>query len=198
MKRTIAGVVLAAAMATDAPAQEARATVPRSVLEAQELLVAAYPELREGRMAWRVEPTTSGVAVEAAPARLSFDAPPPLALVAATLLADEEGRVQELRVAGALIDAARAKLVGRSSSAPTNARAKFPPDDPDALESLVPAGLQARLGAPTVRERTFRTEGSEDEAQTWRVEVESPDVVPVRYTLVFEPFEGRLLSVVRR
>jgi hypothetical protein len=76
-------------------------------------------------------------------------------------------------------------------------RAKFAPDDPAAVESLVPEGLQARLGAPTLRARTLAGDGPQGEAQ-WQVDVESTDLVPLRYTLAFEPVEGRLLSVVRR
>jgi hypothetical protein len=79
--------------------------------------------------------------------------------------------------------------------------AKFPPGDAEAAESLVPPGLQQQLGARTRRETSFRAEGTVDapqDAQTWRVELDTDGAVPHRYTLVFEPVEGRLLSVVRR
>jgi hypothetical protein len=186
-RATVGALLLAAAM--NAHAQDARPQVPAVVLEVQELLVAAYPELRAGRLSWRVTPTATGVVVEARPAPVTFDEAPGDALVVATVVHDEQGRLQELRSEGRLIAAARANVAGR---------AKYPPDDPDALATLLPAGLQARLGAPTVRERRFRADGSVDEAQTWHVELEPADGAPYRYVLVIEPVEGRLLSVVRR
>jgi hypothetical protein len=65
----------------------------------------------------------------------------------------------------------------------------------------VPPGVQQQLGARTRRETSFQTEGTVDapeDALTWRVELDTDDATLRRYTLVFEPVEGRLLSVVRR
>ncbi len=192
MRRTVTGTLLMLGIAVSAGAQETQRAVPALVREAQELLIAAYPELREGRLTWRIVPTETGVVVEVRPQTVPIETTPSAPLVAATVEADEQGRVQALRADGALIAAARLKAAN-----PTT-RAKFPPDDPTAVETLVPAGLQTRLGAPTLRERTFVADGAPDEAQTWRVDVESTETVPQRYTLVFEPVDGRLLSVVRR
>ena len=190
MRCRLAAGLMALAVAASADGQVTRRAVPALVREAQELLIAAYPELREGRVAWQIAPTETGVAVEARAQIGPFEATPTAPLVAAIVDADEEGRVRALRADGALIAAARQRLAD-----PTT-RARFAPDDPTAVETLVPAGLQARLGAPTLRARTFAADG--DEPQTWRVDLESTETVPQRYTLVFEPVEGRLLSVVRR
>jgi len=187
--RALMGLLLCIAASAGTQAQERR-PVPAVVREAQELLIAAYPELREGRLTWRIVPTATGVVVEVRPQTVPVETTPSVALVAATVEADQQGRVRELRADGALIAAARLKAAN-----PTT-RAKFAPDDPVAIETLVPAGLHTRLSAPTLRERTFIADG--DEPQTWRVDVESTETVPQRYTLVFEPVEGRLLSVVRR
>jgi hypothetical protein len=191
-KRALVGALLMTASATTAFAQDRRPAVPALVREAQELLIAAYPELREGRLSWRIVPTESGVAVEARAQTSPFEETSAAPLVAATVVADEHGRMQELRTEGALIAAARAK-----GSNPTT-EPQFAPDDPAAVETLVPAGLQARLQAPTLRARSFTGDGSQGEAPAWQVDVESTDLVPLRYTLAFEPVEGRLLSVVRR
>jgi hypothetical protein len=67
------------------------------------------------------------------------------------------------------------------------------------VATLVPAGLQQRLRAGAIRETTFRAASEvPTEALTWRVELDTTDAVPQRYTLVFEPVEGRLVSLVRR
>ena len=65
----------------------------------------------------------------------------------------------------------------------------------------MPLGLQRQLGAAAVRGPTFRAAGTVEapqDALTWRVELETDDPHCRPYTLVFEPIEGRLLSVVRR
>jgi hypothetical protein len=191
-RRVLVGALLMTATATHALAQDRRPVVPAVVREAQELLIAAYPELREGRLSWRIAPTESGVMLEVRPQMSPFEEMAGAPLVAATVMADEHGRVQELRADGSLIAVARQKALNQAI------RAKFAPDDPAAIESLVPEGLPARLRAPTLRARSFAGDASRGEAQAWHVDVESNDTVPQRYTLVFEPFEGRLVSVVRR
>ena len=192
-RHTIVGLLVLASAAPSAQTPTPRVPVPAVVHETQALLIAAYPELRKERVAWRVATISGGAIVEARYRAEPFDAAPSPPLVAATVAADEHGRVQELRASGTLIDAARQPRTLRGA-----VRVKFAPDTPEALDALVPEGISARLGAPRVRARTFIAEGTPDEAQTWRVEIESTDVVPQRYTLVFEPVEGRLLSVVRR
>jgi hypothetical protein len=191
-RRVVGGALLLIATATPALGQDRRPAVPALVREAQELLIAAYPELREGRLSWRIVPTESGVTVDARVQTSPFEEAHSAPLVAATVVTDEHGRIQELHADGALIAAARAKAAN-----PTT-QPRFAPDDPAAVEGLVPAGLQARLQAPTLRARSFTGDGSQDGAPAWQVDVESNDPVPQRFTLAFEPVEGRLLSVVRR
>jgi hypothetical protein len=190
--RALVGTLLVIATATNALAQDRRPAVPAIVREAQELLIAAYPELREGRLSWRIAPTESGVVVEARPQASPFEETLGAPLVAAVVRADEHGRVQELHADGALIVAVRQK------ARDPRIRARFSPDDPATVESLVPEGLLARLSAPTLRARSFADDRSQGEALAWQVDVESTDLAPLRYTLAFEPVEGRLLSVVRR
>jgi hypothetical protein len=210
LKRTM-GWALAASLllAGRAAAQDRRVSIPVSVREAQGVLVAAYPELREGRLAWRIESTPTGVVVEAREAVMPTDATASRTapLVAAAVTVDEQGRLQALQAGGTLIERARQQSAGvatRSRDVDADLKAlgaKFPPGDPAARDSLVPLGLQHQLGAPTRRETSFRAEGTADapqDALTWRVELESGEAVPRQYTLVFEPVEGRLLSLVRR
>ncbi len=185
-------------------AQEPRPSVPSHLREVQAVLVAAYPELREGRIAWRVESTEAGLVVEARVGSTALEVPAPTpAMLAATVVVDEQGRLQEMRARGTLIASARAKTPtmgmskGRGADFAAGVRAKYPPDDSEALETLLPSGLAVILGATSVGERTFRevVEDAPEDAQTWHVELKTP---AFRYGLVFEPVEGRLLSVVRR
>ena len=183
-------------------------SLPPAVREAQGVLIAAYPELREGRIAWRIESTPTGAVVEArrAAAPLEMAASQTAPLVAAIVTVDEEGRLQALEASGTLIEGVRQTAAGvvRSRAVDTDLRAlgaRFPPGDLEAAEGLVPPGLQQQLGARTRRETSFRAEGTVDapqDALTWRVELDTDGTVSHRYTLVFEPVEGRLLSVVRR
>ena len=207
-RRVLTGVVAAVLSgAVSAPAQDVTSLSP-PVLEAQGLLIAAYPELREGRITWRVDATAERVVVEARRATSPLDiaatsAAP--ALVSAAIAIDERGQLVTLEAGGTLLATARRKAAGAArqrdaSDALKRGGAKYAPDsDASTLDSLVPAGLQRKLGTTAVRETEFRaTSESLSEALTWRVEVESAETVPRRYTLAFEPVEGRLVSVVRR
>jgi hypothetical protein len=188
-------------------AQERGVPIPALVREAQGVLVAAYPELREGRVTWRLATTATGVEVEARQPRTpSEDVTTMAPLVVATVTVDVEGRLAMLGARGSLIDVALQKSAGaRSSDADADLRAvgaKFPPGAPAAaVDTLVPPGVREVLGARLVRETMFRADGTADapqDARTWRVELETDDPTGRPYTLVFEPVEGRLLSVVRR
>ena len=70
--------------------------VPPSVREAQELLVAAYPELREGNWRGGSSRRRPGPPSKRVGRDRRSTPRPPVALVVATLLVDEQGRVQEL------------------------------------------------------------------------------------------------------
>jgi hypothetical protein len=207
--KTIGLAVLVAILPASAAArQDGELSVPVALREAQQLLVAAYPELREGRVTWRLDVAGSTLTVDARRVESMADLTrETLPLVGARVTTNDEGHLQELRATGTLIAQARQRVAptpGRARSVDEvlkSAGAAYAPGDAEGLEQLVPAGLKVRLGAPTVRERLFRADASADapeEALTWRVELEAEDPLGPRYTLVFEPVEGRLLSVVRR
>jgi len=197
-------LVLGALVPGHAAAQAPRRDESPLVREAQALLLAAYPELRDGRVSWRVDTTTNGLVLDAhritSPEQILAASSMPL--VGARVVADERGALQALRARGTLIDEARQRLAGASSTARsaedilTAADAKYAPSNEGALATLVPAGVASALRA-TVRDRTFRETVADaaEEALTWRVELDTADH---GYTLVVEPVEGRLLSVVRR
>jgi hypothetical protein len=115
--------------------------------------------------------------------------------------------LEDLQVRGTLLDRARRRSAGAGAGArdvDTDLKAlgaRFPPGEPTAIDGLVPAGVQQHLAAHLVRETRFRIESPADapqEALTWRVELETDDRAARPYALVFEPVEGRLVSVVRR
>jgi hypothetical protein len=209
LQRTMRWALAMSVLAGVAAAQERGVAIPPSVRETQGVLIAAFPELREGRVSWRIVTTAAGVEVEARQPLTPLDvsAMQTTPLVAATVTVDEEGKLQALQARGRLIDRARQKSAGageRSRDVDADLKAvgaKFPPGDTATAAALVPLGLQQQLGAPTVRETTFRAEAPADapqDALTWRVELETGDAARRPYTLLFEPVEGRLLSVVRR
>jgi hypothetical protein len=205
MRRQSAWMVGVMLATTALSAQERGVQIPAAVRETQGVLIAAFPELREGRVAWRITTTATGVEVEARQPGTPFaDQTTTAPVVAAMVSIDEQGRLAALAARGTLIDDARQKAAPRSGDVDADLAAvgaKFPPSDAAAREVLVPVGLPRALGAATVRETTFRAEGTVEapqDARTWRVELETDDADRRPYTLVFEPVEGRLLSVVRR
>jgi hypothetical protein len=208
------GLVLAVLLAVDPAAQEGRAVVTTAMRDAQALVTAAFPELHDRgvRVAWRIEPTATGFVVEAGEAVVPFGAGARApALVIAAVVVDDDGRVTAVRTSGVLLERAqqraREATAGRVSDqaiadALRNARARFVPDDVSDPRTLVPAGIHQRLGAPEIRIATFRgaTEEGPEAALTWRVELDRQEAsgVLTRYTLVIEPMDGRLVSLVRR
>jgi hypothetical protein len=209
LKRTTMVCALAASVLLTGRVTAQRQSIPPADREAQAVLIAAYPELREGRFAWRLEATSTGAVLEAREAVTPVDvsASQTAPTIAATVTVDAEGRLADVQVRGTLLDRARS----RSAGAGTGARdvegdlraigAKFPPGEPTVTDGLVPAGLQRHLAAHLVRETRFRAEApanAPQDALTWQVELETDDRAARPYTLVFEPVEGRLVSVVRR
>jgi hypothetical protein len=150
VQRLMVGALAAGVFWTgEVAAQERGVSLPAAVREAQGVLVAAYPELREGRIAWRIESTPTGAVVEArrAVAPLEASANQTAALVAATVTVDEQGRLQALDARGTLLEAVRQATAGagRSRAVDTDLRAagaRFPPGDLEAAEGLVPLGLR--------------------------------------------------------
>ncbi len=86
--------VLAASVGVGVAAQERGVAIPAAVREAQGVLVAAFPELREGRVVWRIVTTATGVAVEARQPATPFEDLTAMApVVAAAVTVDEQGGV---------------------------------------------------------------------------------------------------------
>jgi hypothetical protein len=204
LRSPIVWALLAGMLPGHAAAQERRRDESPLVREAQALLLAAYPELRDGRVSWRVQMTSTGVVLDArritAPEQILAASSVPL--VGARVVADERGALQALRAHGTLVDEARQRLTAATSPTRstedilTAAGARYGPSNESALATLVPAGVPRVLRA-TVRARTFRETVADaaEEALTWQVEL---DTDTHTYSVLFEPVEGRLLSVVRR
>jgi hypothetical protein len=213
------------AQGPERPIEPPRQSPPPEWSVAQRVLLAAYPELRDRRIDWHVDGTGPALVLEAreavsplagvssgstaiADASASPDAgaaPPAPPLVRAVVALDTEGALVALHVDGAL---ARPPAWTALQVAPTPtpdalraAGAKFPPDDPAGPSGLVPVGVVQVLGATDVATPTFKTAAvpGEADALTWQVGLTGAATDPLHtYTLMFEPLEGRLLSVVRR
>lgn len=204
--------ISACATATTAWAQEApNVREAPGVEDVRQLLVAAYPELLEGRVSWRVTTTATGLVVEAHRVELPFAPLPPMtaALVTGTAVVDQDGRLESLTAGGTVLDSLRQKAAalttrGRQGVDEVLKRegAKFAPDTPEEeTAKLVPAGVRTVLKTPVARAHTFRSDPPPDrakEALTWQIELEGGDASAAAFTVVFEPIEGRLMSVVRR
>ena len=97
LRRTIVWA-LAASVGVGVAAQERGVGIPAAVREAQGVLVAAFPELREGRVAWRIVTTATGVAVEARqPATPFEDLTTTAPIVAAAVTVVAQGGVETLQ-----------------------------------------------------------------------------------------------------
>jgi len=185
------------------------------VRAAQAVLLTAYPELRTRRVTWRVQPTPTGLVVvlDARAPLGPFEPPPPPSaepLVRATVELDDAGTVRALRAVGTAVGTARLAALRATLGSPTErvaadalraASARFVPDPTTDTRGLAPAGVRTVLGAPDLRSPRFALARDETgDSLTWRVELERTvgGVVTRSYTLVVDPFDGRLISLVRR
>jgi hypothetical protein len=201
--------VLGAAMPAGAQEPPALREAP-VVEETRQLLLAAYPELTEGRIAWRVTTTPTGVVVEAHRVETPFATllPDALALVSGTVLVDDHGRLQSLSAGGSVLDALRRKATAVAARQPRDVDealkgegAKYAPSVGEKASALAPAGVKQLLRTSVVRAQMFQTDPPPDrvnEGLTWQVELEGAEPAPPSFIAVFEPIEGRLMSVVRR
>jgi hypothetical protein len=215
MKRTWRNIVVVLSImalmnAADVLTQERKVEEAKPVADARQLLLAAYPEVREGRVDWRFKTTETGFVVEARRIEAPFDRTlgrrP--ALVSGALTLDENGDLQSLVAGGTLLDLVREKAekiaatrAGDISGALKADGAKYSPDDPGSAANLIPPGIKTVLATPIVREGVFRSEAPSDresEKLTWQVDVESASPAGKAFSIVLEPIEGRLMSIVRR
>ncbi|MEO7272684.1 MAG: hypothetical protein ABIX28_08905 [Vicinamibacterales bacterium] len=212
------------AWATSGSAQETRIVgkvpAPPASSLAQDVVLAAYPELRDRRIDWRLAVSAEAVTVEAReavlPAALSEvkaereNEPfgPPLAelrtvLVRAVAQLDVDGTLVRLQIDGVL-PRPSAFVAAKAAAVPLEAlrgmRPKFAPDQPVTAESLAPNRLLRLLGASEASTPSFDEQPVGDgEALTWTLAVSSSTKgATSSYSLIFEPVEGRLLAVVRR
>jgi hypothetical protein len=178
--------------------------VPDRVRQAQAIVAAANVELREEPVTWAVEATEAGLTLAA---RRAVSPLPPrdtsAPLVTADVTLDARGELLALQVRGTLLEVVRQKVA--DGTRPTAevlaaARAKYPPSDSAAADSVVPDGVVTALGGRRTGDVQFREQAPEapSEARTWRAALDGPDVSTPGYTVVIEPVEGRLVSVVRR
>jgi hypothetical protein len=215
MKRpaTVTLVALSIGMLMSAVAvltQERSQEEVKPVAEARQLLLAAYPELREGRVDWRLKTTPDGPVIEARRVEGAFDRDlgRRLALVSGAVTIDENGDLQSLVAGGSLLDAVRrraekiaAMQPGDVSGALKADGARHSPDDAASAATLVPPGVKAVLATPIAHEALFEAGASpsrQEEKLTWQVDVESTGPAAKRFTIVIEPIEGRLVSIIRR
>jgi hypothetical protein len=174
---------------------------------ARDLLVAAYPELRQGRLEWLVEHDTTGITVTVREAVDPLSgAAVPEALLKAMVELDDAGSLVALRARGPLArPPAFIKLreaLAAGGAMPSNEvlkseMAQFVEGETDVsqLVKSLPRAFLAEVGLASFQ--TLTTEGGEP--GTWTVDiVRQQRTADARYVFTFEPFEGRLLSVVRR
>ena len=178
-------------------AQAPRDGVAEAVRATQGLMVAAFPDLNEESLTWRVQVTESGHVIDAQPAvPLGGDTSTTPVRLRATVTLTDRGQLETAQFSGTLIEAVRSGSPAHRGDAGTSAR--FAPDDPTTPTRLVSAGVRQQLGMASVATSRYRDQAPEapSEAHTWRVELD--DATGGGVTLVLEPVEGRLLSVVRR
>ncbi len=133
--------ISAGAMTTIASAQEPPVLREApGVEDVRQLLIASYPELREGRVSWRVTTTATGLLVEAHRVETPF-APLPdatAALVTGTAVVDQEGHLESLLAGGTILEAVRTKAAALDQD-----RAVVHGDPSDHDEADTPAMLSA-------------------------------------------------------
>jgi hypothetical protein len=180
--------------------------------EIQGILIAAYAELRSGRLTWSFDVDQEKVTVGVSPAAALL---PPISsalprgrLLTADVTPSPDGRVAQLSVAGTLagterLAALRSAVLGGSDAfvrgqLQARGAAFSPSSDPSLKPSLVDDGLARALALHGGIETRFLYGASRPELSlTWEVQSRPARGAATTATINFEPFTGRLVSVLR-
>jgi hypothetical protein len=177
---------------------------PLRLIAAQQLAMAAYPELRTRGLQLRVETTTTGATVTfgfAARDRADVRGAsrPREAQLIVEAAFDGEDRIAAAVLRGRLARSAERRRIRALTTGIAEALeadgALFPPTKRAALlERLGLRAFDRVLGSLTAGSATFQ-QGSVDEGLYWEVATTSASGEPV--SLGFEPYAGRLVRVVK-
>jgi hypothetical protein len=190
------------------------------------VLLSVFPELRDHRIDWRIDGSGTTLVLEARIAvppladavattnaqpedaqRLAQEQAAPLTppLLRALVERDVDGRLVSLQTEGDLARPAAfraAQVAGRPLEALAAAGAQYRPDVSAGSTELVPPQLAHLLGSADVPPARFaHTAPADPENLTWQVVLHANATTKGQahtYILVFEPVQGRLLSLVRR
>jgi hypothetical protein len=190
-----------ALLSSATPGQEPPAAGP--LLKAQQLAFVAYPELRRIPTQMRVEERDGQLIVTYGEARQDREgllalSRPREALVVIELTVDAAGALGSARLRGVLAKTAERRRIRAVPTAWTEALARegarfTPTRRAQLLEQIDVAGLRRLLGTLQVQDASFQT-GTAEDGLYWEV-TGTAGGAPVR--LAFEPFEGRLIRIVR-
>ena len=179
--------------------------------EIQGILIAAFPELRSGRLTWSLEVDKDRATVHVVPASELLRGPsssPPRQLLSAEIAIDLTGRVAQLSTSGVLVgterlDTLRMEALSQSETyirgrLQSSGAAFFPRTAPSPAPILVSEGLARALSVGSVSDARFLySSQSPDLLLTWEVQGQPAQGTASPTTVNFEPFSGRLVSVVR-
>jgi hypothetical protein len=218
MRRIFHSLIMLLLMASAAIAQDRPSAVPAKSAtdEAMAVLIATYPELQQGRIGWTIAMVGDRLVLVARQRQSPFEAiasDAPM-LLRAQVTIDETGRLRSMQIDGA---AAKSQELATARASATiqrdpdeglrAARARVPPSATEASEALVTDGLRrllkiAEADPPRFTKGSARVDAVPDETPslTWEASAlgKDDDGREVSYTFAFEPFNGRLVSVVRR
>jgi hypothetical protein len=200
-------LVLGAALVSSAIVQAQGGRTPDPDLvrlqRAQELAWAAYPELRQQGLQFRIDASetatprvTIGFAAHDRADVLGLSRPREAQLVVAATF-DGADALTGATLGGPLTHAAERRRIRALASGWTDALraegASYPPDQPAALlRDLNLASLATVLGRLTATGASFQA-GTADDGLYWQVAAATPSGAAV--TLGFEPYRGRLVRV---
>jgi hypothetical protein len=204
---------LAAALGGALRAQEP--AVPPQQLRLREFLLAAYPDLDGRALQIRMSPGVGALAFSVRDVTDSRDIVKRAAgaqVLEGTAQFDARGVMRAFAAGGALVKSAEnlelARAVVGARRAGRNVDAEIDRRNPRfglgrasvLLAHLDFAPFEARVGTVTIESATPRPQASETYGFVWDIGVVlTPRAGPgARYILSFEPFDGRLVSVVAR
>jgi hypothetical protein len=208
MTRVLVGVCVitsAIAVAAEQTASPPVVNPPARLIAAQQLAMAAYPELRGSGLQVRVDPRADGsTTITFGPAPQDGDtllarSRPRTAVLVIDATFDAQDRLTRAMLRGPLArtkERREARAAGTDIGQALESRgAAYPPTQRAAfLQQLDLGAFTGITGALTASGATFQT-GTGDDGLYWEVPATSALGEPV--TLGFEPYAGRLVTFVR-